>query len=895
MRARLQEVLRAEGEALCELRLDALKLSPTATLDFLASLPSEWVPRLILTLRHRRSGPWADGDCDWDTGSWVEWWTAAMQMRPWHAVDLDWFAEIPAWAGVDLRARRSNAGAKRIYFSYHGAWEELASAGERLVAEAEKRGTGIKVAVPVSGPPELARLARFARALPLTLARVVVAMGEAGRAWRWSRLAGEHTYFAFDREAPTAPGQDDWREALPYFAEGSLPRLFVLWGANPKNRYGERRWNEIFRARGIPARYVALACQDPFFSEVPDAAIDYLGEKAWAAAAVEWMEMAGVEGASVTQPFKTYFAQLAEINAAPSVNTIYRDPATGRYAYANTDGPAVAAILRESGIPLDARSVLVIGGGGAGEAVANALGPAAVVWRRNHRGELDSAPLAAPRALVSTWPPEHGVALVDVLDTEFARNPEFRPRLLVDAQFVLSPDQAPLARFCRNRGIAYVPGTEWWARQARGQAALWLERGNGLGLWAALEARLPSSKSETLRALALAVFLRREIRILAPAHCADTENFVKALAAFGLTVEDTGDAWIARARGELAAPETTVFVGESAAALRFLGALSTALPSGATLRLDGAPQLRARPVAPLFTALGIDWDGTWPLKIPTGLGLPRELSLDSTSQIASGFLLAAAVLAKDGADMGLGLRFRLTGALRSLSYVRMTGSFLENCGFQVTFAPAAEDERAIAVTISATGEARRESPLALQIERDESGLAFLATVIRYLGVPVARQANSRQGDAVFASLLARLVDENVTAFSLADAPDLAPPLAAAALLFNRDLDVHSTPHLRAKESDRVGAIVLVARALGAEVREAADGFFLRGSTLQAPPAGGTTNEPIVLPDRGDHRIAMLIGALSFRWHGLVAEHPACVEKSFPGYWDCLRFLREALP
>jgi 3-phosphoshikimate 1-carboxyvinyltransferase len=91
--------------------------------------------------------------------------------------------------------------------------------------------------------------------------------------------------------------------------------------------------------------------------------------------------------------------------------------------------------------------------------------------------------------------------------------------------------------------------------------------------------------------------------------------------------------------------------------------------------------------------------------------------------------------------------------------------------------------------------------------------------------------------------------------------------------------------LRAKETDRIEAVVDALRPLGAHIRPTPDGFRVRG--VPSRIRGGGTIEA-----RGDHRIAML-GAIT----GLVSREEVEVQGaetaavSFPGFYDVLDSLR----
>src|SRR3989344_5179271 len=90
LKSRVQEVLRAHPDFICELRLDHLRYAPTELFRFLATLPEDWTDRIILTNRLAAFHPDAKGQCVWDLQTWQSWWQEVLQFRSWFAVDLDW-------------------------------------------------------------------------------------------------------------------------------------------------------------------------------------------------------------------------------------------------------------------------------------------------------------------------------------------------------------------------------------------------------------------------------------------------------------------------------------------------------------------------------------------------------------------------------------------------------------------------------------------------------------------------------------------------------------------------------------------------------------------------------------------------------------------------------------
>jgi 3-phosphoshikimate 1-carboxyvinyltransferase len=83
--------------------------------------------------------------------------------------------------------------------------------------------------------------------------------------------------------------------------------------------------------------------------------------------------------------------------------------------------------------------------------------------------------------------------------------------------------------------------------------------------------------------------------------------------------------------------------------------------------------------------------------------------------------------------------------------------------------------------------------------------------------------------------------------------------------------------LRAKESDRIKAMVENLRAVGARAEELPDGLEVEGS--DAPLAGKVRT-------RGDHRIAMAFGVLgAVGANRIEVDDPGAADVSFPGFWS----------
>lgn len=109
--------------------------------------------------------------------------------------------------------------------------------------------------------------------------------------------------------------------------------------------------------------------------------------------------------------------------------------------------------------------------------------------------------------------------------------------------------------------------------------------------------------------------------------------------------------------------------------------------------------------------------------------------------------------------------------------------------------------------------------------------------------------------------------------------DELPMLAVLAARAEGETVVRGAEELRAKESDRIQAMVTNLRAIGADAEELPDGFVVRGS--DAPLTGSVRTHH-------DHRIAMAFGVLAATPNATLSiEDPEVVDVSFPGFWELL--------
>jgi 3-phosphoshikimate 1-carboxyvinyltransferase len=124
----------------------------------------------------------------------------------------------------------------------------------------------------------------------------------------------------------------------------------------------------------------------------------------------------------------------------------------------------------------------------------------------------------------------------------------------------------------------------------------------------------------------------------------------------------------------------------------------------------------------------------------------------------------------------------------------------------------------------------------------------------------------------------------------AEVPRMIDELPLVAILGARaygETSIRGAQELRAKESDRIDALVRNLRALGVDVEEHEDGLTVVGSDR---PLSGRVEA------FGDHRIAMAFGVLGAApGNDIEVDDPPVSRVSFPGFWELLRELGAGSP
>lgn len=398
----------------------------------------------------------------------------------------------------------------------------------------------------------------------------------------------------------------------------------------------------------------------------------------------------------------------------------------------------------------------------------------------------------------------------------------------------------------------------------------------------------PGSKSITNRALLLAGLAKGTSRLSGALKSLDTELMAKALQAMGVGVEEPDEtSFVVTGHGRLEAPVAPLYLGNAGTATRFLTA--AAATADGTVVVDGDEHMRQRPIGPLVDALNsLDWGTlnhpTVRASAPTGcppvtihgqghFGAGRiEIDGGLSSQYVSALLMAA--------PLGQGpIEVALTGDhIGARGYVDLTVAAMRAFGAEV------EQIDGRSWRIAPTGYRAAD----FQIEPDASAATYFWAAEALtggridLGVPADAFT---QPDAAAAAVI-REFPRLPAVIDGSQMQDAVPTIAVLAAFNETPVRFIGIANLRVKECDRVTALSTeLNRIRPGLAREEGDDLL-----VYSDPGLAGQVRPTEITTYADHRIAMSFALAGLRIGGITILDPACVGKTFPGYWDALRGL-----
>ena len=404
------------------------------------------------------------------------------------------------------------------------------------------------------------------------------------------------------------------------------------------------------------------------------------------------------------------------------------------------------------------------------------------------------------------------------------------------------------------------------------------------------EISVPGSKSHTVRAVALAMIANGESTIINPLVADDTMSCLYAArklgAGFTESYEDDTLVWrINGTCGKLTNKNDSIIdLGNSGTSLRLL----TGLAATGNLKVcfDGDYSLRGRPMGFLISALqklgvkvGATEEGKCPIAVK-GPILGGETTVNGRSSQFVSSLLFAAPLAKQDTEINV-------ININEKPYIEITLDWLNFLGIKFENKPdfsyfkvkGKQKYRSFKKIIPADFSTATFPLAAAAVTKGELSIKNL-------------DFEDKQGDKEVFDYLQKMgmrIDKKkgfVTVYrngrlygdinlDLNPTPDALPAMAAVSCFAKGKTILSNVPHARIKETDRISAMALELRKMGAQIDELDDGLVIHGGKV----LHGTT-----VNGYNDHRIIMALTIAGLGAKGeTIIENSKAISVTYPGF------------
>lgn len=415
------------------------------------------------------------------------------------------------------------------------------------------------------------------------------------------------------------------------------------------------------------------------------------------------------------------------------------------------------------------------------------------------------------------------------------------------------------------------------------------------------EITVPGDKSISHRAVIIASLANGPCVISGFLPSEDCIHTVEAMRALGVKIEapEPSTLIVHGNRRVLQPPAAEIDCGNSGTTMRLLSGLLAAQPFQSTLTGDGSLSLRPmqRVIEPL-TQMGAQIKpqgerGTAPLVINGAHLHPIEYAMPVASAQVKSAILLAAMFAK-GKTVVIEPSPTRDHTERMLAYFlvrtqREEGSISIHGGqtpeSRDFIVPGDISSAAFWLVAAAAQPGARL--LVRDVGLNETRTGVLAVLLR-MGAHVHEAVGEVEEGEPRGSIDirgARLKGTIIRGREIANVIDELPILAIAGALAHGTTIIADAKELRVKESDRLSAIAINLRAMGATVIEREDGLEILGG---APLHGAK------LSSFGDHRIAMAFAIAGLFAEGeTVVDDIGCVGTSYPDFKKTLQQFMKA--
>ncbi|MBN2421853.1 3-phosphoshikimate 1-carboxyvinyltransferase [Candidatus Woesearchaeota archaeon] len=408
---------------------------------------------------------------------------------------------------------------------------------------------------------------------------------------------------------------------------------------------------------------------------------------------------------------------------------------------------------------------------------------------------------------------------------------------------------------------------------------------------------IPGSKSYSNRALIISSLAKGKSVLKNVLFSEDIDYLINSLKQFGIFIEKRDNVLAVNGTGgTLKKPKKELFLGGSGTGIRLLASFAS-LCKGEVI-LTGESRLKQRPIQDLINglnqlgvnAVSIGNNGCPPVKIQGGTFAGGSCGMNGkvSSQYFTSIMLIAPYAKKD-------VRIKVISELASKPYIDITMTIMKEFGVNV------ENNDYKEFFIKSGQEYTAGEYL---IEGDASSASYFFAIAAITNSRIiVRNINpcSLQGDIKFADILERMGcnvikkeneieitgtgDLKAIEIDMNKMPDTVPTLAVMAAFSKGITKIKNIANLRLKESDRISAIGTELNKLGIKTEESEDSLTIYG---------GNPHGNVELETYNDHRIAMAFSLVGLKLPGIKILHPACVNKSFPGFWNKLKELGAGL-
>ena len=413
---------------------------------------------------------------------------------------------------------------------------------------------------------------------------------------------------------------------------------------------------------------------------------------------------------------------------------------------------------------------------------------------------------------------------------------------------------------------------------------------------------VPGDKSISHRVAMMAALASGTTKIsnfLQSEDCVNTLRAMEALGARSFFTEE-GDLTIQGTGGNLLEPAGPLNVGNSGTTIRLLAGILAG--QSATYELTGDDSLCSRPMTRIkdpLERMGAKVEltgekGTAPIKITGGRLKPINYTLPVASAQVKSCLLLAGLFAEGVTSVTepiptrdhterlfrtLGIPINVDGLTVQITGFGPSGPSLKARPFRI---PGDFSSAAFWLVAAA---ARRKSVVNIAGVGLNPRRIALLDVLKRAGAQVEVKLSSANSDAEPVGDI-RITGGKLKAVEVggADIPNLIdelPLVAVLGALAEGTTIMRNAAELRVKESDRIATMAANLRLMGVEVEERDDGMAIQG--------GGALKASAPVRSYGDHRIAMAMAVLATcAEEPVVINNVACVDTSYPGFWNDLK-------